>query len=80
MSEVTVRFFASARAAAGKSNQSFSPDSVANILELCASGNQLLATVLPQCSVLIDGLICHDHEQFVLAGSELDILPKFAGG
>lgn len=80
MQQVQVRLFAAARAAAKTDEIRIAPGSVAEILRLCASENAQLQRVLPQCSVLIDGVACHDHQILVTAGSQMDVLPRFAGG
>ncbi|MEK6647928.1 MAG: hypothetical protein AABY37_01275 [Actinomycetota bacterium] len=80
MQEIQVRLFAAARAAAKTDELRVAPGSVAEILRLCGKGNVELQRVLPQCSVLIDGLACHDHQIVVAPGSQVDVLPRFAGG
>lgn len=80
MQQVQVRLFAAARAAAKTDEFRVAPGSVDEILKLCATGNAALQRVLPQCSVLIDGVACHDHQVLVTPGSQVDVLPRFAGG
>lgn len=56
------------------------PGRVDEILKLCASENAQLQRVLLQCSVLVDGVACHDHQALVTPGAQVDVLPRFAGG
>jgi molybdopterin converting factor small subunit len=79
MVSVQVRLFAVARAKAGTEIISCHPGSLASIIEsLSAQGE--LASVLPQCSYLVDGLAPSDLNQDISAGSTVDVLPRFAGG
>lgn len=79
MASVQVRLFAVARAKAGVEMISCRPGSLASIIEnLCAHGE--LASVLPQCSYLVDGVAPSDLNQEVSTGSTIDVLPRFAGG
>ena len=80
MQQIQVRFFAAARAAAKNDFLWRESGTVAEILAQYSEENSELARVLPQCSFLIDGTICHDHQMQVLPGSQLDVLPRFAGG
>ena len=80
MQQVQVRLFAAARAAAKTDEIMVAPGRIDEILRLCASENAELQRVLPQCSVLIDGVACHDHQVLVRSGSQVDVLPRFAGG
>jgi len=77
---VTVHLFAAARAAAGVSSITVDSMTVAEILNHCANLNANLSRIIPQCSVLLDSVICHDYNLFVNSGQQLDLLPKFAGG
>ena len=77
---VIVYLYGSARAAAKKDLLYFEPSSVATILDQCAQLNSKLAQIMPQCGVLLNGAACHDFEQMLTSGNQLDILPKFAGG
>ena len=64
---------------AGAELISCEPGSLASIIEsLNAHGD--LASVLPQCSYLVDGLAPSDVNQNISAGSTIDVLPRFAGG
>ena len=80
MQQIQVRFFAAARAAAKIDLLWRESGTVAEILAQYSQENSELARVLPQCSFLIDGTVCHDHQTQVPPGSQLDVLPRFAGG
>ncbi len=81
--EVRVGLYAAARAAAGRGEAVVAPgtlaDVLANLLNVCSPA---LAEVLPRCSYLLDGVAVHGDPVGVdvLAGSQLDVLPPFAGG
>lgn len=77
---VRVHLFAAARAAAGVSSITVEAMRVSEILNHCANLSADSSRIIPQCSVLINGVICHDYNQFVNSGNEIDLLPKFAGG
>jgi sulfur-carrier protein len=76
-----VRFFAAARAAAGTPTEDQPAESVADLLTCLTSRHgDGLARVLARSSVLVDGVVCHDHAEPLAAGATVDILPPFAGG
>jgi molybdopterin converting factor small subunit len=80
--EVTVRYFAGARAAAGVAEEVVAAGlTVAELVaDLESRHGPRLGKVLAVASVLVDGLTCHDREVPLPAGSTVDILPPFAGG
>lgn len=80
--ELTVRYFAGARAAAGRSEETASAGRSLDELvdELTARHGERLATVLKVASFLVDGLACHDRQAPLPAGTTVDVLPPFAGG
>ena len=80
MESVQVRFFAAARAAANADRIEVPVGTLREILTNFSNSNNDLARVIPQCSFLVDSVICHDFERTISAGSEIDVLPKFAGG
>jgi len=80
MPHVQVRLFAAARAAAHTDELQVPPGSIAEIMAFCAMDNAELQRILPQCTILIDGIASHDQQLLVAAGSNLEVLPKFAGG
>ena len=81
--EVTVRFFAAARAAAGTESDVLNVQpgaTVADVVnELCCRSDEL-ARVLQRCSYLRDGIAVRDQAIELLPGQTLDVLPPFAGG
>ncbi|MFC4149300.1 MoaD/ThiS family protein [Micromonospora mangrovi] len=80
--ELTVRYFAGARAAAGRSEESASAGRCLDELldELTERHGERLATVLKAASFLVDGVACHDRRAPLPAGTTVDVLPPFAGG
>ena len=79
---VTVRFFAAARSAAGTDTALVKPGAWADVTRQLLADYPGLAAVLPRCSFLMDGVAVHtDHSGVVVPdGTELDVLPPFAGG
>lgn len=81
---ITVRYFAGARAAAGRSSEVVhldgSPTVDALLARLAALRGSGLAGVLPACSFLVDGRAVHDRQETLSDGVEFDVLPPFAGG
>ena len=80
---LTVRYFAGARAAAGVDSDSMQPPATATTGWLRAhlsAARPALATVLPACSLLVDGLAATDDETVVARAGTVDVLPPFAGG
>jgi len=83
---VTVRYFASARAAAGVTEErldlaSLAEPTLAALLASLESGHgERLARVLAAASYLVDGVACHDRMAALPAGATVDVLPPFAGG
>jgi molybdopterin converting factor small subunit len=84
VSDVTVRFWAAARDAAGLVEERFPPGTLADVLTLAAERHgDRLRTVLARCSYLVDGepVGKRDHATVeVPPGAELEVLPPFAGG
>ena len=80
MHMVHVRLFAAARAAAKTERIELASGRVSEILSQCSQMHPDLARIIPQCSFLVDGVANHDRDVIVAPGSQLDILPKFAGG
>jgi molybdopterin converting factor small subunit len=78
---VTVRYFAGARAAAGRAEETAAGRTLDEILdELAARHGDRLARVLRAASFLVDGVSCHDRRTPLPAGATIDVLPPFAGG
>lgn len=81
---ITVRYFAGARAAAGRASELVRLDGSATVDALLRTLTDLrgerLAGVLPACSFLVDGRAVHDRQESLSDGVEFDVLPPFAGG
>jgi sulfur-carrier protein len=81
--QVTVRFFAAARAAAGADLESVTlrpGTTVAELVESLAVRSGRLASVLGRCSYLRDGIAVRDETIALRSGDTIDVLPPFAGG
>ncbi|MGC1213164.1 MAG: MoaD/ThiS family protein [Micromonospora sp.] len=80
--ELTVRYFAGARAAAGRAEETASAGrSLDELLdELVDRHGERLSVVLKVASFLVDGVNCHDRQTPLPAGVTVDVLPPFAGG
>jgi len=79
MAEVTIRYFAAARAAAGESAATVQADSVKELVDTVSVGRPELARVLGICSFLLDGERV-DLTAPLSDGAKVDALPPFAGG
>ncbi|WP_019815771.1 MoaD/ThiS family protein [Saccharomonospora saliphila] len=81
---VLVRYFASARAAAGVDSELVrlpASASVGDAVEhVRRRHTDRLPRVLDACGFLLDGVAVRDMTRSLPDGSELDILPPFAGG
>ena len=81
--QVTVRYFAAARAAAGAESESVilrPGTTVADLVKRIAVPGTRLATVLSRCSYLCDGIAVRDDAKALRSGDTIDVLPPFAGG
>ncbi|BBY93904.1 molybdopterin synthase sulfur carrier subunit [Mycobacterium gallinarum] len=81
--EVTVRFFAAARAAAGNEVETIRLRPHTTLAELVAqlsARDQNLAKVLMRCSFLRDGVAVRDADVALTNAATIDVLPPFAGG
>jgi molybdopterin converting factor small subunit len=82
--EVTVRFFAGAKAAAGTPARTVTLPPGATVDDLvgglAADHGDALARVLAAASFLLDEVAVHDRALPVPHGAVLDVLPPFAGG
>ncbi|MFL6163265.1 MAG: MoaD/ThiS family protein [Jatrophihabitantaceae bacterium] len=77
-SEVTVRYWAGARRAAGRESERITAVDVADLRAQLRRRPEL-AAVLAASSVLVDATRSED-DQVLRPGSVVDILPPFAGG
>lgn len=81
MASITVRYFAGARAAAGRDEEKVSATDLAALLdELAGRHGVALVRVLDVASFLVDGTACRDRRAALPAGCTVDVLPPFAGG
>lgn len=84
MSQVTVRFWAAARAAAGVTEESYPAGTLASITtEAAVRHGDRLAAVLALSSFLVDGDPVGSRSHVGLqvpAGAVVEVLPPFAGG
>ncbi|MGY2064120.1 MoaD/ThiS family protein [Blastococcus sp. SYSU DS0619] len=81
MSDVTVRYFAGARAAAGVETEARQAGSLDELVgQIVADHGERLERVLTACSFLIDGTQTRDRAATLSPGSVVDVLPPFAGG
>ncbi|CCH21880.1 MoaD/ThiS family protein [Micromonospora lupini] len=79
---LTVRYFAGARAAAGRPEEVAAAGRSLDDLttELAQRHGDRLAAVLRVASFLVDGVACHDRRAPLPGGATIDVLPPFAGG
>jgi molybdopterin converting factor small subunit len=81
--EVTVRYFAAARAAAGNEVEKIRlrPDTtLAELVTQLGARDENLAKVLMRCSFLRDGVAVRDADVALRNAQTVDVLPPFAGG
>ncbi|MCZ2265047.1 MoaD/ThiS family protein [Isoptericola sp. QY 916] len=79
---VALRYFAAARAALGRSEETLAVPpgaTVADVVARLAAASPAAGLVLARCSVLVDGRRAAPSD-VVPAGASLDLLPPFAGG
>lgn len=78
---VTVRYWAGARAAAGRAEEAVDAGTLGELLGAIGARPQL-ARVLGASSLLVDGTAVRrdDVDHRLAAGSVVDVLPPFAGG
>jgi molybdopterin converting factor small subunit len=78
---LTVRYFAGARAAAGRATETVAAGSLDDLVQMLADRHgEPLAVVLKAASFLVDGLRCHDRRAPLPDTATIDVLPPFAGG
>ncbi|KQX61603.1 MoaD/ThiS family protein [Angustibacter sp. Root456] len=82
MAEVTVRYWAGAREAAGVDEERLAADTVVEVLQALAARGGRLAEVLGRSSVLVDGRVVRDDatDLRLADGQTVEVLPPFAGG
>jgi sulfur-carrier protein len=77
--DVTIRYWAAARAAAGCDSESFHGHCVGDVLAAAAVAHAGLGVVLEVSTILLDGGAV-TASQLLSPGSTLEVLPPFAGG
>lgn len=80
---LTVRYFAAARAAAGRETEIVNAapgTTVAALVASLAARGPELAHVLRRCSFLCDEIAVRDLAKELSDGQMIDVLPPFAGG
>ncbi|MDQ1743971.1 MAG: sulfur-carrier protein [Pseudonocardiales bacterium] len=77
--QVTVRYWAGARRAAGLASEVLTADTLADLLGQLRARPEL-AEVVAASSVLVDEVRPSGSDQPLAAGAVVDILPPFAGG
>ncbi len=81
--QLTVRYFAAARAAAGKDAETIEVPTGAtanSLIGRIGAARPELARVLARCSYLCDGMAVRDTAVELRHGQTFDVLPPFAGG
>jgi molybdopterin converting factor small subunit len=81
--EVTVRFFAAARAAAGNEEETIRirpGTTISGLVGELGDRDANLAKVLMRCSFLCDGVAVRDADVALINAQTIDVLPPFAGG
>lgn len=76
---VTVRYWASARAMAGCDSDRFEGHLVGDVLAAAAAAHTGLSVVLDVSTILLDGRAVTASEN-LSEGATLEVLPPFAGG
>ncbi|MFV0407305.1 MAG: MoaD/ThiS family protein [Propioniciclava sp.] len=77
-----ITFYAGAADAAGTTTRSLDGDgplTAEQLLTTLAGDDAVLATVLSQCSLLVDGISVAAGD-VIAPGARVDVLPPFAGG
>ncbi len=82
MAIVTMRYWAAAKEAAGRAEETITADTLAGALAAAAAGTAL-GSVLARSSFLIDGSPVGRRPAYAVPlrdGSVIEVLPPFAGG
>jgi molybdopterin converting factor small subunit len=80
---VVLRYFAAARAAAGRESETIDVDpgtTIGGLVAHLAARDPKLAEILKRCSYLCDGVAVRDLGIVLDPEQTLDVLPPFAGG
>ena len=79
--QVTVRYWAGARAAAGVDTESREAGTLDELVgQIVGEHGERLERVLTACSFLVDGTSTRDRAVPLRPGAVVDVLPPFAGG
>lgn len=81
--QLTVRYFAAARAAAGTETETLNMPAgttVDGLVQQLSGRGSELARVLSRCSFLIDGVAVRTRDEGLITNQTVDVLPPFAGG
>lgn len=81
--DVTVRYFAAARASAGVDEEVVTlpaGSTVADLVQMLSLRDAELSRVLRRCSYLRDSIAIRDVQAVIEPGQTIDVLPPFAGG
>ena len=79
MADVTVRYWAGARAAAGVDDERLQASSVDDVVRQLSARTPALAPVLALSSLLVNGRVVRGRIDLV-DGQVVEVLPPFAGG
>ena len=79
MADVTVRYWAGARAAAGVDDERLQAATVDDLVRQLSARTPALAPVLALSSLLVDGLVARGPVDLA-DGAVVEVLPPFAGG
>lgn len=79
VADVTIRYWAAARAAAGCDSEHFPGHLVGDVLAEAAAAHTGLGVILEVSTILLDGRAVTAAEA-LSDGSTLEVLPPFAGG
>jgi len=76
---VTIRYWASARAAAGCDSERIAGNNVGDVLAAAAAAHTGLGVVLQVSTILLDGRHATSSEP-LSDGTTIEVLPPFSGG
>ena len=79
MAQVSVRYWAGARAAAGVDEEPLEARSTGDVVDALTARGGELARVVAHSSLLVDGSVVRDAVQLT-DGQVVEVLPPFAGG
>jgi molybdopterin converting factor small subunit len=74
-----VRFFAAAAEAAGRDAETRAEPTLDALRAALVAEHPALTGILPRCAILVDG-VRTDADSPLGEGSQVDVLPPFAGG